>query len=398
MAYDEEYYQKLKREDYQALQQSELQLDAARQRAMKNTQTQLNSLGMGSSGYGSTARAGIEGQYMQGLQTAQDRYNANVQQHNEEYANFKTQETQNYLSMLEKYQGDSPNMYMDLQEKGYGTYNKETGEFTWDDNKLNEMNPADASMLKEGVSGLDYSNNAYNQSLTGNFVTQGITNLENTAEDEDSFKSNLLQLLISAGVIKEREVEKNGKKEKERYLDLNILDPSSRQTVQYYSDRYGLLDMSGVQTPNNTTSTNYYDPNSYFAKAHQMQDKNSQEYKKTMALGYDEILDKHFSVKDWGRLKKNDGLTLKIGSESVRLRTDGKVDTKTQGILSTIESEPKDSDIIFYDGKIYLYSSRVDSWLKVKDSKKGKVDDAVNAIKNYAQGSLGYDPYNPVKS
>lgn len=72
--YDKDYYEELKSENYKTLLDSEIQLDNARQRAMQNSQTQLNAMGMGSSGYGSTVKTGLESQYLSGLQNAQNAY------------------------------------------------------------------------------------------------------------------------------------------------------------------------------------------------------------------------------------------------------------------------------------------------------------------------------------
>lgn len=69
-----DYYEQLKQENYKTLLSKEIQLDNARQRALKNTNVQVNALGMGSSGYGMTAQTGIESQYLSALEGASKGY------------------------------------------------------------------------------------------------------------------------------------------------------------------------------------------------------------------------------------------------------------------------------------------------------------------------------------
>lgn len=77
------YYEALKNEDYKTLLDKEIQLDNARQRALKNSNVGLAAAGFDSSGYGQLAKQGLESQYLQGLQglqsdfQAQNRANAN---------------------------------------------------------------------------------------------------------------------------------------------------------------------------------------------------------------------------------------------------------------------------------------------------------------------------------
>jgi len=85
MPEDFDYYKALKDENYKSLLDNQIQLENARQRAYKNTNASLAAAGMASAGYGQLARQGIEGQYLQGLQNAQQQYqtaNANIDQDN----------------------------------------------------------------------------------------------------------------------------------------------------------------------------------------------------------------------------------------------------------------------------------------------------------------------------
>ena len=68
--YQQNYYDLLKDESYKSLLSKEVQYDNARKRALKNTNASLGAMGMQSSGYGQTANAGIEGQYLQALEGA----------------------------------------------------------------------------------------------------------------------------------------------------------------------------------------------------------------------------------------------------------------------------------------------------------------------------------------
>ena len=87
-----DYYEQLKQENYKALLSKEIQLDNARQRALKNTNVQVNAAGMGSSGYGMTAQTGIESQYLTALEGAGQDYQAqeNVIQQQQRDENLAT--------------------------------------------------------------------------------------------------------------------------------------------------------------------------------------------------------------------------------------------------------------------------------------------------------------------
>ena len=75
MAEDENYYELLKKQNYEALLNKEVQLDNARSRALKYTYANLSAMGLASSGYGQTALNGIENQYLSALETAEQGYN-----------------------------------------------------------------------------------------------------------------------------------------------------------------------------------------------------------------------------------------------------------------------------------------------------------------------------------
>ena len=78
-------YDLLRQQNYEALLSKEIQLENARMRALKHTNANLGALGMQSSGYGQTATSGIESQYLQALENANQTYQ-------EEQRNIDTEE------------------------------------------------------------------------------------------------------------------------------------------------------------------------------------------------------------------------------------------------------------------------------------------------------------------
>jgi len=142
---NEEYYKYLKDENYKSLLSAEMQLDSARQRAMKNTQTQMAAQGLASAGYGSTNQMGIENQYLQGLQNAQNQY-----QQQQTQINFAEQEAkENQYNSLTQMMGSAQSrdeLGNLLQAQGYGRY--ENGNFAWNKDKLDELGEDNAINLQ----------------------------------------------------------------------------------------------------------------------------------------------------------------------------------------------------------------------------------------------------------
>lgn len=83
---NEDYYSMLKNEEYKALLDREIQLGNARERALKQTNANLSALGLASAGYGQTARSGIESQYLQALEGAQNDYQTSIRDINKQSA------------------------------------------------------------------------------------------------------------------------------------------------------------------------------------------------------------------------------------------------------------------------------------------------------------------------
>ena len=70
----EDYYQMLQDENYKTLLDREIQLNNARERSLRQTNANLAGMGLASAGYGQTAQSGIEGQYLNALNEANDTY------------------------------------------------------------------------------------------------------------------------------------------------------------------------------------------------------------------------------------------------------------------------------------------------------------------------------------
>lgn len=174
MAYNEDYYKMLEQEDYKALQNSEMQLENARQRAMKNSQTQLAAQGMENSGYAQTARTGIESQYIQGLEQAQQAHQANVANIRMQQAEAQANNDRNFLydtvtnSLAQATTQDALNQKM----QAFG-YMDENG--VWTD-KYNSLNENDRMYLQSLYG--DYGTNIAN-GIGGTELNDFMANIQN---------------------------------------------------------------------------------------------------------------------------------------------------------------------------------------------------------------------------
>lgn len=144
---EEDYYKALKEENYTTLLDKEIQLDNARQRALKNTQTTMSGLGMGSSGYASSAQNGIESAYLAGLENAQKTYQEQTNDINmQQIQDQQTQNENNYNSMLQVLTNSTDSTSMNQALKSYGiTYDPTTKSMSgagWDkltDSQKNDL-------------------------------------------------------------------------------------------------------------------------------------------------------------------------------------------------------------------------------------------------------------------
>ena len=92
----QDYYDLMKQENYKTLLDREVQLNNARERALKQTNAGLGAIGMQSSGYGQTARSGIESQYLAAMEGANQTYqeqNQDINLQQQQYLEQKDAET-----------------------------------------------------------------------------------------------------------------------------------------------------------------------------------------------------------------------------------------------------------------------------------------------------------------
>lgn len=121
---DEEfdYYQALKDENYKTLLEKEIQLDSARSRALKQSNASLAAQGLASTGYGQQQRLGIEGQYLQGLQSAQQDF----QTQNREIGKQEFEFNQNQQDRLEQKQGSYFNDLLSVLSSEEAVYDEDS--------------------------------------------------------------------------------------------------------------------------------------------------------------------------------------------------------------------------------------------------------------------------------
>ena len=151
-----DYYKALKDQNYSTLLDNQIQLDNARQRALKNTNAGLAAAGFDSSGYGQLARQGVESQYLQGLQNAQ----VNYQNQNLEVDKMK------YDAMNDAYTG----LYSDLVSADIQS-----------EDALNKY-LTDYGLMKDGVLDRDAFNERYGSDNFARF-NAAIRNLNNQFAD-----------------------------------------------------------------------------------------------------------------------------------------------------------------------------------------------------------------------
>ena len=144
---DQDYYEALKSENYKTLLNSEIQLDNARQRALKQSSVGMNAQGLAGSGYQQLANNGIESQYLTGLQNAQQQYQnqnnvINEQQRQENLA----QQNSNFesLTTLLSQAGNTEQLSSIMQSMGYMDAN---GNYTAKYNDLGADNQAQLNTL-----------------------------------------------------------------------------------------------------------------------------------------------------------------------------------------------------------------------------------------------------------
>lgn len=141
-------YQQLRQQDFKALLDSQIQLSAARQNSMKQTQSQINASGFGSTGYGSMAQSSINNSFINALQSAKNNYQTQEQSiaNQEQTANEAdtTTDYQAFTSLLNN--ATSADEINDvLSNYKYGTVDDD-GAITWDTSKLKDAGYTDAEI------------------------------------------------------------------------------------------------------------------------------------------------------------------------------------------------------------------------------------------------------------
>lgn len=128
----DDYYQLARDQEYSTLFDKEVALENAKSNALKYTNNQINAMGFGGTGYGSSMQSGIYNTYLNRVGDARSEYNTNIkeiaQQEKEAMEVESAQRTGNVTGML---QSSTSQEQMDelLADYGYGTY--ENGQFVW---------------------------------------------------------------------------------------------------------------------------------------------------------------------------------------------------------------------------------------------------------------------------
>lgn len=182
--YDVDYYKQLKDENYKTLLSSEIQLDNARQRALKQTNVGLASQGMNSSGYGSTINTGLENQYLSQLQSAQQNYqtqNQTIDQNAREAQVADANDQFNSLTTLMSNAGSNDNLNSIMQNYGYMNTDG-----SWNQEALNKLDQ-DSRLQLQSIYGL------YNSQNTANVFNEALNGLStgsfSTLEDLERYKT-----------------------------------------------------------------------------------------------------------------------------------------------------------------------------------------------------------------
>lgn len=143
--YSQDYYDMLQNENYKNLLDSEIQLNNARERSLRQTNANLAGYGLASAGYGQTARSGIENQYLSALGSANDAYTNQTEQNIKDATEYADSEYTKFLSDLSNYDMyDEGVRSKTLKEYGFlnadGTINEKAIANAYGDNNLKSFN------------------------------------------------------------------------------------------------------------------------------------------------------------------------------------------------------------------------------------------------------------------
>jgi len=145
-----DYYSLAKQQEYSKLLDSEVQLENAKQNAMKYTQNQINAQGLGGSGVGSSMQSGMYNKYLNSLGSARQDYNTNIQtldyqQAQEQQANADDR-FQSITTMIGT-ADDLDSLNSMLSDYGVGSYDS-SGNFTLSKTKPEGMSDDDWYQMK----------------------------------------------------------------------------------------------------------------------------------------------------------------------------------------------------------------------------------------------------------
>ena len=145
------YYDMVKEQKFDKLLDKQVQLENAKTQALKQTQNSINAAGFGSQGYGSSMNSGIYGRYMNAFNDNQRDYAQEVneleQARNQELNNNKEEAFQQVVTLMSSGNTNMDRVNEYLSSIGIGTYNYDTGEFTWGE-KPESMSQADWTQLQ----------------------------------------------------------------------------------------------------------------------------------------------------------------------------------------------------------------------------------------------------------
>lgn len=145
------YYDMVKEQKFDKLLDKEVQLENAKAQALKQTQNSINAAGFGSQGYGSSLQSGIYGRYMNAFNENQRDYEQEVdeleQARKQELNDNEEEAYQQVVSLMSSGNTNMDRVNEYLSSIGVGTYDSETGEFTWGE-KPESMSQADWTQLQ----------------------------------------------------------------------------------------------------------------------------------------------------------------------------------------------------------------------------------------------------------
>lgn len=122
--YDQDYYKMLQDENYKNLLDSEIQLNNARERSLRQTNANLAGYGLASAGYGQTARSGIENQYLSALGSASDAYTRQTEQNIKDATEYTTAKYNNFILELQENDMSTDEKQREVL-KNYGLINED---------------------------------------------------------------------------------------------------------------------------------------------------------------------------------------------------------------------------------------------------------------------------------